>query len=59
MTREEAYYILRLVDEGRPVTTYAMKEACKVALEVFDELADLKEEINGVMRTIEAWKKKT
>lgn len=58
MTREEAYYILGLVDEGRPVTPYAIKEAAKVALDVFNELEDLKEEINGVMRTVEAWKRK-
>lgn len=57
MTREEAYYILGLVVEGRPVTNYALKEACKITLEVFEELADLKDEINGVMRTVEGWKK--
>ena len=59
MTREEAYYILSLIDDGKPVTKYATKEACRIAIEVFNELADLKEEINGVMRTVEGWRKQT
>ena len=58
MTREEAYYILTLIDEGRPVTKVATKEACRIALNVFDELEELKAEIDGVIKTVEGWKNK-
>lgn len=57
MTREEAYYILSLIDEGKPVTMLATKEACRIALNVFDELDELRAEIDGVLRTVEGWKK--
>lgn len=58
MTREEAYYILELIADGKPVTKLATKEAARIALSVMDELDDLHAEIDGVIKTVEGWRKK-
>ena len=58
MTKEEAYYILSLIVNGEPVTKLAMKEAARIAIKSMDELEDLKNEINGVISTVESWKKR-
>lgn len=58
MTREEAYYILTLIDEGRPVTKLATKEAARIALNAMDELEQLQREIDAVFVTVEGWKKR-
>lgn len=58
MTKEEAYYILSLVVDGKPVTKLAMQEAARIAIKSMDELEDLKDEINGVISTVESWKRR-